>query len=257
MATDPLALALALWPQARDFGRVDDPAQLDVLLDAIGRPGAPWYDCGLRHTFACFELGAEAACTLPTGERAATDGDARFLGHLLVTRVLLATGLGVDERVARAVAEAHALSWVTAGGAPYHQTPLALATALWLVALDADGESDHPLPIDWAPDCFREHDWWDPEERLYSHYDVRERALDWAVYASYDASRHAGVSLYTIAEPLLRLEADGRARLALSQLTSSGHDIGDRPPAAAILERNRVALRLREFHARTNGTGPH
>jgi hypothetical protein len=254
MADETLATALALWPQARDRGRVDDAAQLDVLLDAIGRPGAYGYEWGLRHTFACFGAGEAAACAVPTGERAAGDEEARLLGHLLVTRVLLATGLGVDERVQGAVAEAHALSWVTAGGAPYHQSALVLATSLWLVALDPDGDSDRPLPIDWTAECFRARDWWDPEERLYSHYDVRERALDWAVYASHAAERRGGVSPLTMAEPLLRLEGDGRARLAVGQLSSAA-DPGDRPPAVAVLERNRIAQEVRAFLARTGGAG--
>ena len=242
-----LDLALRLWPLARDDGWVADPSDLDTLLDAIGQPGAPGYEGGLRYTFACFAPDAPAQFALPTGERPADDASARFIAHVLVTRTLLAVGLGIDERVARAVAEAHALSWATVDTST-HQTPLALATSLWLVALDTDGNSDRPLLIDWSAGCFAEWGWWDPDDRLHSHYDVRERALNWAVYVSYDGTRHAGVSRWTMVEPLLRMERDTRARLALSQLAAAD-DVGDRAPAMAMLERNRVSGMLRTFFA--------
>jgi hypothetical protein len=246
-----LDLALRLWPSARDHGTVADPGDLDVLLDAQGLPGAPGYEGGLRYTFACFAPDVPAQFALPTGEQPADGASARFIAHLLVTRTLLAVGLGIDERVARAVAEAHVLSWVTVG-AGYHQTPLALATSMWLVALDPDSGSDRPLPIDWSAACFAEWGWWDPDDRLHSHYDVRERALDWATYVSFDGARHMGVSRWTMVEPLLRLERDTRARLALAQL-SAADDVGDRAPAMAMLERNRVSGMLRAFFAGGGG----
>ena len=242
-----LNLALQLWPGLRDGLPVGDPGALDTLLAAQGQPGAPGHDCGLATTFACFAPGEAAALTLPSGERSRSDDEARFLGHLLVTRTLVAAGLAIDERVARAAAAAHALSWTTEGGAPYHQTPLALAVSLWLIALDPQASSDNPLPIDWSPGCF-ERDWWDHEYRLFSHYDVRERALDWCAYASIDAARHEGCAGWTIAEPLLRLEADSRARMALPQLTAhaavtaTGGNGSEPLPAAAALERGRIAL---------------
>ena len=241
-----LELALRLWPQARDHGTVGDPADLDRLLDAIGQPGAPGYDCGLRNTFACFAPDELAEVVLPTGERPDSDDSARFLSHVLVTRTLLAVGLSIDERVMGAMTEAHVLSWLTVGGHPYHQTPLALAAAMWLVVLDPLANSDRPLPIDWSAACFERRDWWEPEERLYSHYDVWERVLDWAAYVSYDGARHQGVSRWTIVEPLLRLERDTRARMALGQL-SMGDDVGERAPAMAMLERNRIAELLRSY----------
>jgi hypothetical protein len=241
-----LDLALRLWPQARDQGVVDDPEDLDRLLSAQGLPGAPGYDCGLRNTFACFGPDEEAAFALPTGERPDSDGSARFIAHLAVTRTLLAVGLSIDERVSGALAEAHALSWLTSGGGNHHQTPLALATSLWLVALDPLSGSDRPFAIDWSADCFQDDERWDPDERLFSHYDVRERALDWAAYMSYDPARHAGCSVWTIVEPLLRLEQDTRARLALSQLAGAS-DAGERAPAAAMLDRNRIAELLRAY----------
>ena len=62
-------LALRLWPQACEDSRVDDPADLDRLLDAIGQPGAPGYEGGLRNTFACFGPDEAAEVVLPSGER--------------------------------------------------------------------------------------------------------------------------------------------------------------------------------------------
>ena len=247
-----LDLALQLWPELRDGAPVGDPGALDRLLAAQGLPGAPGHDCGLTSSFACFPPGEEAALTLPSGERSRSDEEARFLGHLLVTRTLLGAGLIVDPRVAQALSVAHALSWTTEGGAPYHQTPLALAVSLWLIALDLQGRSDHPLPIDWSPPCF-ERDWWDHDYRLFSHYDVRERALDWSTFVGVDATRHEGCSVWTIAEPLLRLEADSRARMALPQLAAHGElaptgASGDEPlPAAAALERGRIALLVQGY----------
>jgi hypothetical protein len=244
-----LALALRLWPQARDQGTVDDPDDLDRLLEAQGLPGAPGYDGGVRSTFACFGPDEPATFTLPTGEVPATDDEARFIAHVLVTRTLLAVGLSIDERVDGAMTSSYALSWTTSGGGNYHSTPLALATTLWLVALDPASSSDRPLAIDWSAALYQ-RDWWDPDDRLFSHYDVRERALDWAAYVSYDTSRHQGCSLWTIVEPLLRLEHDTRARLALAQFSASS-DSGERAAAAAMLERNRIAGLLRAYLGQT------
>ena len=249
-----LHLALQLWPGVRDGVPVSDPGALDTLLAAQGRPGAPGHDCGLTSTFACFGPDEAAALTLPSGERSRSDDEARFLGHLLVTRTLIAAGLVIDERVARASSAAHALSWTTEGGAPYHQTPLALAVSLWLIALDPQARSDNPLPIDWSPACF-ERDWWDHEYRLFSHYDVRERALDWCAYASIDPARHEGCAAWTICEPLLRMEGDSRARMALPQLAAhaavsasgAGAAEGEPLPAAAAIERGRVALLVQGY----------
>ena len=93
--------------------------------------------------------------TLPTGEASASDEEARLLGHIAVTRTLMAAGLGVDARVAQAMAAAHALTWTTEGGGHHHTTPLVLAAALWLVALDPLAGDDRPLPIDWSPQLLR------------------------------------------------------------------------------------------------------
>ena len=253
---DLLDLALRLWPQARDHGAVDDPGDLDLLLEAQGQPGAPGYDCGQRSTFSCFPPDVEAAFSLPTGERPDADGSARFLAHLLVTRTLLAAGLSIDERVTGAMCDAYARSWTTTGGGHHYQAPLALAVSLWLVALDPLTASDRPLPIDWSAECFREHDHWDPDYLLFSHYDIRERALDWAMYVSAAPQRHAGVSVWTIVEPLLRLEHDSRVGMALGQFGEATDAGGERAPAAAMLERNRIAGLLRDYMAQRGGGAP-
>lgn len=244
-----LDLALRLWPGVRDGRPVEDPADLDALLATQGQPGAPGHDCGLTETFACFEPGDAAALVLPSGEPSATDEEARLLGHLLVTRTLIAAGLALDDRVVRAMSAAYALSWTTEGGAPYHTTPLVLAVSLWCVMLDPLSDSDRPLPIGWSAACF-ERDWWDPDYRLFSHYDVRERALDWAAYVARDPARHPGCVGWTIAEPLLRSSADSRVGLALPQLAAGaeGRSTEGAPlPAAASLERGRIALLVQGY----------
>ncbi len=253
---DLLDLALRLWPQARDRGAIDNPRDLDRLLEAQGRAGAPGHDCGQRYTFACFPPEVEAAFALPTGERPDSDDSARFIAHLLVTRTLLAAGLSIDERVTGAMSDAYARSWTTIGGGHHHQTPLALAVSLWLVALDPLTASDRPLPIDWSAECFRQHDYWDPDYLLFSHYDIRERALDWAMYVSGDPQRHPGVSVWTIVEPLLRLEHDSRVGMTLGQFAEAADAGGERAPAAAMLERNRIAGLLRDHMAQGSGGAP-
>ena len=103
MADAPIIdLVLRLWPAARDDSVVADPADLDLLLATQGGPGAPGRDCGLLHTFACFGPDRDAAIELPTGERTSSDAEARFVGHLLVTRLMLAAGLAIDERITHA-----------------------------------------------------------------------------------------------------------------------------------------------------------
>lgn len=238
-----LDLALRIWPQARDSGAVDDAAELDRLLAAQNQPGAPHRDCGQRYTFACFAPDAEAAFTLSTGEHAEGD-DARFIAHLLVTRTLLAVGLAIDERVSGAMADAYAFSWTAAGG-NYRQSPLALAASLWLVALDPSSNSDHPITIDWSSDCFDDEQRWDPDYRLFSHYDIRERALDWALYVSGAPARIEDVSVWTLVEPLLRMGQDWRTGQTLGQLSELADAGSEQAPAAAMLERNRVANLLR------------
>ena len=130
-----LDLALRLWPDVRDRGAVSDLTALDELLGSLGQPGAPGYDCDLRSTFACFTPDEEAALTLPTGESTTSDAEARFIGHVLVTRTLLAAGLHVDQRVIIAMSDAYAFSWAMRP-ASRDLSPLALASTLWLIALD-------------------------------------------------------------------------------------------------------------------------
>ena len=256
MSDSPLLdLAQRLWPAVRNTGAVADPEDLDRLLATQGLPGAIGHDCGLTSAFACFTPEQDAtAYMLPTGERPQADAEGRFIAHLLVTRVLLGAGLGIDPRVEAALCAAHALSWA-ASGLEYPQSPLALATALWLPALDPDSGSDRPLPIDWSAQCFEDPTFWNPDERLFSHYDVRENALDWAVYASSRPERHEGVSIWTIVEPLLRMGRDSRASIALSNFVDSADPASTAPaPAAAMLERRRISEALRA-HLASASTG--
>jgi hypothetical protein len=238
-----LALALSLWPNARDRGSVDDPATLDTLLESFGQPGALGYECGSRKTFAAFDPDEDAELTLPAGERSSSDADARFIAHVLITRTLLAAGLHVDPRVLEAMGAAYAFSWTATGG-KYRQTPLALATSLWLLALDPLRISDRPLPIDWEPGCFNDPERWDLDYRLFSHYDISENAVDWAVYASGAPERREGASIYSVVEPLLRMNEDGRVRIALSAYANAQDSGAESAPAVAMLERGRIAALL-------------
>lgn len=240
---EAVTLALALWPSARDSGAVEDPSALDQLLETLGQPGAVGYEGGLRNTFAGFAPDEEASLTLPTGEQTTSDEEARYIAHVLITRTLLAAGLHVDQRVTGAMGAAYALSW-TASGGRYGQTPLALATTLWLVALDPLSISDRPLAIDWSADCLQDPERWDLDYRLFSHYDIRETAIDWAAFASGAAERRAGCSVYSIVEPLLRMDEDNRVRIALGAYGQAQDAAAESAPAAAMLERGRIAAML-------------
>lgn len=242
--SNTLDLALRLWPQVRDGGGVDDPALLDALLATQGQPGASGFEGGVRGTFECFPPAEAASFTLPSGEQPRDDADARLIAHILVTRVLLGAGLHVDRRVQRAMADAYAVTWTVRG--VLDASPLALATSLWLVALDPLRISDQPLAIDWTPPAYQDAERWDLDYRLFSHYDIHQRALDWTAYASAAPGRHPGVSVWTVVEPLLRFD-DQRAQIALGQfatLAARGED--EAPvPAAAMLDRARVEALLR------------
>lgn len=237
-----LDLAIRLWPQVRDRGTVDDPNDLDTLLAAQGLPGAPGVEGGVQRTFACFAPDEEATFLLPTGERPRDDTDARLIGHILVTRTLLAAGLSVDRRVQGAMGDAYAATWAVGGA--YDASPLALATSIWLAALDPQQASDRPLPIDWSPALYQDPARWDVHYRLFSHYDIRERMLDWVSYASVRPARHPGCSLWTLVEPLLRIP-DQRAQIALAQLAEASDESEESVPAAAMLDRARIAALLR------------
>lgn len=249
---DILKLALRLWPQARDSGAVDDPDSLDVLLAALGQPGAPGYEGGVTGTFAAFGPDEEASFVLPTGERPGGDAEGRLLAHVLVARTLLAAGLHIDRRVQQAIGHAYALTWCVRARpeAAYEASPVVLASTLWLVALDPLRKSDRPIPIDWSAPLYQDGERWDTDYRLFSHYDIRERALDWVMYASIDPARHAGVSMWTIVEPLLRL-SDDRAYQALAGFAEASDTQVENLPAAAMLERGRIEGLLRAFSAQS------
>src|SRR5690606_23786924 len=242
-----LNLTQRLWPQVRDHGAVDDPSALDTLLATLGQPGAPGFEGGETHTFAAFLPSKDASTfALPTGERPVDDADGRLVSHLLVTRTLLGAGLHVDRRVQQAMGASYAQTWCVRGG--YRASPVALATSLWLIALDPLKKSDRPIPIDWEPALYQDPERWDTDYRLFSHYDIRERALDWVVYASVDPARHEGVSMWSIVEPLLRLE-DDRAYSALAGFAEASDTATEATGAAAMLERGRVEGLLRGFIA--------
>ncbi len=243
---DSLALALELWPDARDYGQVKDASALDGLLESLGQPGAIGFDCGLRNTFTCFAPDETAVITLPSGEKTMSDSEARFIGHVLVTRTLLAAGLHVDQRVISAMAASYAFSWTALGGR-YGQTPLALATSLWLIALDPLSNSDRPIAIEWDAECFDDPQRWDLQYRLFSHYDIRGRAIDWVVYVASAVERREGCSIYTIVEPLLRMGGDNQVGLALSSYSQSEDATLAAVNAAAMLDRGRVATLLKSY----------
>jgi hypothetical protein len=251
-----LDLTMRLWPEARDRGAVTEPAALDELLASLGQPGAPGYQCGLRTTFACFAPDEDAALTLSTGELTTSDAEARFIGHVLVTRTLLASGLHIDQRVITAMSDAYAFSW---GMRPASRdlSPLALASTLWLIALDPLSPSDRPLPITWDVACFDDSARWDTDYRLFSHYDISERATDWAVFSSGAPERRQSCSIWTIIEPLLRLDADNRVRIALVALADAADTAAGVAPAAAMLERGRIAAMLQgSLGLGARGAGP-
>lgn len=239
-----LELALRLWPQVRDRGAVDDPNDLDVLLATQGQPGAPGVEQGVQRTFACFPPDETATFLLSTGERPRDDADARLIAHLLVTRTLLGAGLSVDRRVQGAVGDAYAMTWAVRGA--YDASPLALATSIWLIALDPQQASDRPLPIDWSAPYYQDAARWDTDYRLFSHYDIRERALDWVSFASVEPARHPGCSIWTLVEPLMRVP-DARAHMALAQFGEASDEAEESIPAAAMLERARIAALLRAY----------
>lgn len=243
-ASPVLALAMRLWPQVRDRGAVDDPNDLDTLLAALGQPGAPGVEQGVQHTFACFAPDEEATFVLSTGERPRDDADARLIAHILVTRTLLGAGLSIDRRVQGAVGDAYAMTWAVAGA--YDASPLALGTSIWLAALDPLQASDRPLPIDWTAPYYADAERWDMDYRLFSHYDIRERMLDWISYASVAPSRHPGCSVWTLVEPLMRIP-DQRAHMALAQFGEASDESEDAIPAAAMLDRARIAALLRAY----------
>ncbi|MEI7926656.1 MAG: hypothetical protein WCI61_10795, partial [Chloroflexota bacterium] len=133
-------------------------------------------------------------------------------------------------------------------GGAYDASPLALGASIWLAALDPQQSSDRPLPIDWAPAFYQDAERWDVDYRLFSHYDIRERILDWISFASVAPSRHPGVSVWTLAEPLMRIP-DGRSQTVLAVFAEASDETETPIPAAAMLDRARVAGLLRAYVA--------
>ena len=237
-----IELTLQLWPEARDSGHVSDPTMLDILLQTLGTKGALGYECGLRTTFSPLSQNDNlTTILLPTGEQTSTDElSTKIIANILITRTLLAAGLHVDERIIRSMADTYAFCWATKGDAIV-VSPLARACSLWLIALDPSSASDKPLPVSWDAECFNNPQIWDTDYRLISHYDVRERAMDWVVFASGNAARRDGCSRWTIIEPLLRLKDDSRTRIALSAYAESEDAVETNASAALMLERGRIS----------------
>ena len=239
---ETIELALQLWPEARDVGYVSDPTMLDILLQTLGTKCALGYECGLRTTFSPSSQSNNLPhIMLPTGEKTSTDElNTRLIANIIITRTLLAAGLHVDERITSSMADTYAFCWAPKDNA-IAVSPLARACSLWLIALDPASASDKPLPVSWNAECFNNPRIWDTDYRLISHYDVRERAMDWVVFVSGSPVRRDGCSRWTIIEPLLRLKDDSRTRIALSAYAESQDAVETNASAASMLERGRIA----------------
>ena len=235
---NPVDLALEIWPGLRDGNNLEDLSDLDILLESQGIPTAYGSSEGISATFGGFTESVSQAVTLPTGETTSSLEEAQLLCHMVVTRTLMSAGLVVDRRVQEAMGQAYANTWCVKGD--YTTTPLVLSASLWLVALDPQNHSDTPLPIDWTAPIYENSLVWDTEYRLFSHYDIKERALDWAVHVSHDNERHQGCSRWNIIEPLLRIE-DERAGLAVTNFLNQLEEDTENISARYIIERSRIA----------------
>lgn len=234
------------WPSIRDGQVISDISVLDYLLSLLGKKNAFGIAQGLNNTFSGFTDEDDQNIVLPSGESTRTPDEARLLAHILITRLLVGAGLDVDRRIQSALGDAYANTWCVKG--EYRTTPLVLAHSLWLIALDSQNHSDVPLVINWEPTYYQNAKVWDLNYRLFSHYDVKERALDWAVHVSHSSDRYAGCSRWNIIEPLIRIN-DERAHLAIKQLSESTDPEVQGIGAAEILERSRIS-RLLEKNSR-------
>ena len=230
-----------IWPSLRDGHEIRDMAVLDHLLSLFGGENAFEAARGLNSTFSGFTNDDNQQISLPTGESTCTPDEAKLLAHILITRLLIGAGLHVDRRVQGALGDAYANTWCVKG--EYRTTPLVLAHSLWLIALDPQNHSDTPLAIDWEPIYYQDSDGWDLNYRLFSHYDVKERALDWAVHVSQSPDRYVGCSRWNIVEPLIRIN-DERAHLAIKGLSDTIDIEIEGIGAAEILERSRISALL-------------
>ncbi len=235
---NPIDVALEIWPDLRDGNNLQDLSHLDILLGSLGIPTAYGSSEGISTTFGGFTESASPTVTLPTGETTTSLEEAKLLCHIVVTRTLMSAGLDVDRRVQEAMGQAYANTWCVKGD--YKTTPLVLSASLWLIALDSQSHSDTPLPIDWSASIYENSLFWDTEYRLFSHYDIKERALDWVVHVSHENERHQGCSRWNIIEPLLRIE-DERADLAVTNFLNQLEEDAENISARYIIERSRIA----------------
>ena len=235
---NPVDVALEIWPGLRDGNNLEDISDLDILLESQGIPTAYGSSEGISATFGGFTESVLPAVTLPTGETTSSLEEAQLLCHIIVTRTLMSAGLLVDRRVQEAMGQAYANTWCVKGD--YNTTPLVLSASLWLIALDSQNHSDTPLLIDWTASLYENSLIWDTDYRLFSHYDIKERALDWAIHVSHENERHRGCSRWNIIEPLLRID-DERADLAVTNFLNQLDEGGENISARYIIERSRIA----------------
>tara|TARA_Y100001970_G_scaffold89710_1_gene113078 strand:+ start:9313 stop:10062 length:750 start_codon:yes stop_codon:yes gene_type:complete len=228
------------WAEVRDSGSLTNVGILDELLERIGKEGAPGYECGVINTFSVFSPDEDAKIILVTGEETSSDAEARFIGNLLAIRLFLAAGFIFDAKIISALSSTYGLSWTKKIGGNYGHSSLSLATSLWLIALDPKPESDEPFNIDWDLQCFNNDELWDLDYNLFSHYDIKERMLDWCIYAINNDDIIQDISIFTILEPLLHLQNDSRAKIVIDKF-SDLNDHHESKSASAMVEKKRIS----------------
>tara|TARA_Y100001970_G_C14249673_1_gene870854 strand:- start:3138 stop:3887 length:750 start_codon:yes stop_codon:yes gene_type:complete len=228
------------WVEVRDTGSLSDVAILDQLLQRIGQEGAPGYECGVLDTFSIFDKNEDAKIILSTGEETTSDTEARFIGNLLAIRLFLAAGFIFDAKIISALASTYGLSWTKKIGGNYGHSSLSLSISLWLIALDPKPESDEPFNINWELECFQNNELWDLDYNLFSRYDIKERMLDWCIYAVNNEDTMRGISIFTILEPLLQLRNDSRAKIVIDKF-SDLNDHHESKSASTLIEKKRIS----------------
>ena len=228
------------WTEVRDTGSLSDLGILDQLLQRIGKDGAPGYECGIFDTFSIFDKNEDAKIFLSTGEETSSDTEARFIGNLLAIRLFLAAGFMFDAKIISALASTYGLSWTKKIGGNYGHSSLSLAISLWLIALDPKPESDEPFNINWELQCFQNNVFWDLDYNLFSHYDIKERMLDWCIYAINNEDTIRDISIFTILEPLLHLQNDSRAKIVIDKFSDLNDHYASKN-ASTLIEKKRIA----------------
>ena len=228
------------WTEIRDNGSLSNVKILDQLLERIGQEGAPGYECGILDTFSVFSPSEDAKIILPTGEETNSDSEARFIANLLALRLFLAAGFIFDGKIISALASTYGLSWTRKIGGNYGHSSLSLAISLWLIGLDPKPESDEPFNINWNLQCFQNSELWDLDYNLFSRYDIKERMLDWCIYAVNNEAIMKDISIFTILEPLLLLQNDSRAKIVIDKF-SDLNDHHESKSASTLIEKKRIA----------------